>query len=296
MLKPYAFCPALLALALALPSSAAADRSGLEDAAPLLMPDTSERTRAGIDVSATTFNNELDVPFFELASSGTVLSFEPYLSVALTPELSAWGRMPVAHVSLEASSVAGTSSDSATVLGNLGAGVRYMHQLSRELRIGGGLALHLPTATSGDDSAFSSTAASMRVFYGERYLPDTTNISAQLDLRYDLGRAFVQGQLALLHDRVEDDDNYNLLRLGAAAGFWFTPTLTAIAEYTALSSHLEDDLSIDQDEGEAVHSLDFGLRYSQPTWSLAARFYLPLDDQYRDIGLLGGGLDFSVYL
>lgn len=44
-----------------------------------------------------------------------------------------------------------------------------------------------------------------------------------------------------------------------------------------------------------LHSLDMGLRFVQPQWSLSLRFYLPLDDVLRDDDLLGGGADVALY-
>jgi hypothetical protein len=162
-----------------------------------------------------------------------------------------------------------------------------MTQMSHDLRAGGGVLVHLPTARAGDDSqTLLFDVTGVRTFQRERYTPNTTTVGAHADVRFEIGRAFLQGQLVYMHFLVEDSGDDNLLRLGLATGFWVTSTIATIAELTTQSSGFDTDF---------FHSLDMGLRFAQPQWSLSLRFYLPLDDVFRDRDLLGGGADVALY-
>lgn len=284
---------------------ALADSPGLGEAAPFLMPDTSERSHAGVDV----FFGNLDADDGGLlfSAKATVLTFEPHVDVALTPQIALSGRLPIAYSSVEATVLGVESEESETLLGNAALGARFMSQASREARAGGGIFVNLPTASSDDDAdEVNLTAAAVedvRFFHIERYIIDTTTIGVHGDLRFDSERAFLQGQVAFMHLIANDEDageglEADLLRMSVAAGFWLTPMLAAVGELTTLSTVLDDDLQFnfnDEDE-EFFHSLDLGLRYADAQWSLGVRFHLPLDDYFRDdLELLGGGADLSLY-
>jgi hypothetical protein len=182
----------------------AEDTPGLSGAAPFLMPDTSERTRAGVDVFVGNRKRHVGA----LTSVDTVVNFEPYLDLALTPQLTLWGRLPIAHA--RSRSTLGTlleNERSDNLLGNAGLGARIMTQVSHDLRVGGGVLVYLPTARAGDETrTLSFVVASMRSFQRERYVPDTATVGAQADVRFDVGRAFLQGQLVYMHllDRGRD--------------------------------------------------------------------------------------------
>jgi hypothetical protein len=279
----------------------AGDAPGLAEVAPFLMPDTSERTNAGVDVFFGVIDADEGGPLF--SARAKVLTFEPYLDFALTPEFKIWGRLPIAYVNAETTVLTVEQSESDTLLGNAGLGARFMTQVSYELRAGGGVSVHLPTADADDDDGNfvdpPLTAAIVRFFQRERYAVDTTTVSGHGDLRYEMGRGYLQGQVAYLRLVAEDDDSEDadLLRLGLAGGYWIAPTVAAVAELTTLSTILDDDVQFnaeDEDE-DFFHSLDLGLRFAQPRGSLSLRFHLPLDDVFRDSDLLGGAADLTLY-
>lgn len=290
-----------LAGALAAAPARANDAPGLYEAAPLVMPDTSERTRAGVDVFFG--SGDADQGGLLLSASATVLSFEPYVDLALTDQLKLWGRVPIAYTSAETTVLAVEQEESDTLLGNVGLGARFMTQASYDMRAGAGVLVHLPTASADDadgDFVDPPLATSLvRLFQLERYAVETTTLGGHFDVRFDVGRAFLQGQVAYLHLMAEDEDieDADLLRLGLAAGVWISPVISAEAELTTLSTILDDEVQIDaSDEDEDFfHALDLGLRFAEPRWSLAVRFHLPLDDVFRDADLLGGGADLSLY-
>lgn len=301
--KP-ALAASLMMLAGALAAGPAhADAPGLGDAAPLRMPDTSERSHAGVDVFFGSFDADQGGLFF--TTRATVVSFEPHLDLALTDAITLSGRLPVAHARSEVTVLGVEDEASETLLGNVSLGGRYMAQVSRTLRAGGGAFVNLPTSEEDGAPGLAdpATAAALaQLFHIERYLPATAALGLHGDLRVDVGRGFVQGRgelMFLVNDDDDDggeDDEMSLLRFGVAAGFWLTPTLAAMAELTTLSTILDDEAQISDDEDEDfLHGLDLGVRYAQAQWSLSARFHLPLDDFLRENDLLGGGVDLSVY-
>jgi hypothetical protein len=279
----------------------AGDAPGLSDATPFLMPDTSERAQAGVDVFVGTVNADQGGVLF--SAEATVLTFEPYIDIALTDELKLWGRVPLAYADAKTTVLGVEQNESDTLLGNVGLGARIMTQVSYDLRVGGGVLVHLPTA-NGDDvdgNLVDPPLATMvtRIFQLERYVPDTATVGAHADVRFDVGPAFLQGQVMYMHFLAEDegDEDADLLRLGAAAGFWVTPTIATMAELTTLTTVLDDDVQLNasNEDEDFFHSLDLGLRFAQKRWTLALRFHLPLDDVFRDNGLLGGGADLTMY-
>jgi hypothetical protein len=284
---------------------ALADSPGLGEAAPFLMPDTSERTHAGVDVFFGSF--DADEGGLLLSAKATVLTFEPHIDLALTPEITLSGRLPIAYARAETTVLGADLEDSGTLLGNGALGARFMSQASRQVRAGGGVFVNLPTATGDDDPEDlvdpAAAATGVRLFHLERYIPDTTTLAVHGDVRFDVERAFLQGQVVYMHLIADDEDagegqEGDLLRLSAAAGFWVTPLLAVMGELTTLSTSLDDDIQLnagDEDE-DFFHSLDVGVRYADAQWSLGARFHLPLDDVFRDdTELLGGGADFTLF-
>jgi hypothetical protein len=276
------------------------DAPGLAEVAPFVMPDTSERTNAGVDVFFGVIDADEGGALF--TARAKVLTFEPYLDFALTPELKLWGRLPIAYVDAETTLLTVEQQESDTLLGNAGLGARFMTQVSYGLRGGGGVSVHLPTADADDDGNFVDpplTASIVRFFQGERYAVDTTTLGGHGDLRFDMGRGYLQGQIAYLHLLAEDDgvEDADLLRLGLAGGYWISPTVAALAELTTLSTILDDDVQFngEDDDEDFFHSLDLGLRFAQPRGALSLRFHLPLDDVFRDSDLLGGAADLTLY-
>ena len=291
----------VLAGALGASPARAGDAPGLSDATPFLMPDTSERTQAGVDVFLGSVDADQGGALF--SAEATVVTFEPYVDIALTDELKLWGRLPIAHANAKTTVLTVEQKESDTLLGNLGLGARIMTQVSYDLRAGGGVLVHLPTADAdgADGNLVDPPLAAMvtRIFQLERYVPDTATVGAHADVRFDVGRAFLQGQILYMHLLAEDEgvEDADLLRLGLATGFWVTPTVATMAELTTLSTVLDDDVQLngsDEDE-DFFHSLDLGLQLAQPKWTLSLRFHLPLDDVFRDSGLLGGGADLTLY-
>jgi len=284
---------------------ALADSPGLGEAAPFLMPDTSERSHAGVDVFFGSFDADEGGLLF--SAKATVVTFEPHLDVALTPQITLSGRLPVAYAQATNTVLGAELDESDTMLGNAALSARFMSQASRSARAGGGVFVNLPTASGDDDPEDlvnpQAAVTGVRIFHLERYIADTTTLGVHGDVRFDLGRAFVQGQVVYMHLIADDEDaaegqDADLLRLGVAAGFWLTPMVAAMGELTTLSTSLDDDIQLngsDEDE-DFFHSLDIGLRYAGAQWSLGARFHLPLDDLFRDdTELLGGGADLAVY-
>lgn len=219
---------------------ALADSPGLGEAAPFLMPDTSERTHAGVNVFFGSFDAEqpFRLPF---SNKATVVTFEPHIDVALTPQITLSGRLPIAYARVEAPFLGADLEESETFLGNAALGARFMTQASQEARVGGGVFVNLPTARGDDDPEDlvnpQAAATSVRFFHLERYIPDTTTLGVHGDVRFDVGRAFVQGQVLYMHLIADDEGaglDSDLLRLGVAAGFWLTPMLAAIGELTTL--------------------------------------------------------------
>jgi hypothetical protein len=277
------------------------DAPGLGETAPLLMPDTSERSHAGVDVFFGSIDADEGGELF--SARATVVTFEPHVDVAVTPQLTLSGRLPIGYAKAETTVLFVDQEESDTVLGNASLGARFMSQASYDLRAGGGLLVHLPTAKDDDDDGDLVSpplaVTSVRIFHLERYVPDTTTMAVHGDVRFDLGRAFLQGQVMYMHLLAEDEDaeDADLLRLGAAAGFWLTPMLAAMGELTTMSTVLDDDVQYNPDnpDEDFFHSLDVGLRFTEAQWSISARFHMPLDDIFRDDDLLGGGVDLAVY-
>ncbi|HWN67775.1 MAG TPA: hypothetical protein VNM90_09045, partial [Haliangium sp.] len=179
MLQRTSVLAAAMMLASALgsaPARADDDAPGLADSAPFLMPDTSERTSAGVDVFFGAIDADEGGAFF--TARAKVVTFEPYVDLALTPQLKLWGRLPIAYASAETTVLAIEQQESDTLLGNAGLGARFMAQASYELRVGGGVSVHLPTADADDDDGNfvdpPLAVSLVRFFQLERYAVDTT--------------------------------------------------------------------------------------------------------------------------
>jgi hypothetical protein len=206
-----------------------------------------------------------------------------HLELALSRSLMLSARVPLALVMFD-EDLAG--DDSATALGNVGVGVQALTH-SRAGRgnlvtLGGGLVVHLPTAS--DEGAAGAAAAATTLLHLPdlgRWLPDITTLRLRGDLRLDAGQLFLQSELALDVFLQDGEDELNL-QVGLGPGIAVTHQLALLTEFSLID--IDDD---------TIVNLDAGLRYHGPRSMMGLRLYLPLSDPYRDADLLGVGLDLA---
>ena len=178
--------------------------------------------------------------------------------------------------------------DSGTGLGNVDLAGRWVGRFpqgeGRELRLGIGGHVGLPTAADEDNGGVSSfLAAGMFVaIHPGFYLPNTTTLGANVSARFIAGQFFVQAQADLDHFLMEDNDDSQILTLRGVVGAAVTPELTLMAAVHSAFSF--EDVS-DQN----YTALAFGAAVPVGQLELTAHVYLPLEN-FADPWGLGVGV------
>jgi len=208
---------------------------------------------------------------------------------ALSPNITLTASLPLGFVAFDLP--APVDDDSGTALGNVNVGVllHSPHERHEGTRFGGGVKLYLPTASDSDiEGVAAAMLAAHYVPNWARYLPNTTTVRVQGDLRFTADPIFLQVEGALDLHFVQDADDLTMLVFGLGFGAMLSPKLALLGELTFLSDILEDS-----DGENFVETLDLGLRYHNPTLMFGARLYLPLDNDFRDADVIGFGLDLA---
>jgi hypothetical protein len=285
----------MIAGGLALASTpAAAEYPETAPVRPFNLPDLSGLTVLDLDVQMTRWRTVLPGNIEQHISSET---FDLGVDVQVAPHWVIVARMPFVDADIELRPV-DTSSCCAAGLGNFTLGARglYSSRQGPDLRsvVGGELSFSLATASDrGDRAESAAIAAFARAPHDPgRYLPNTWTPRlvghAQL-----YGRWFmVQGEAGLhvfLYDGDVKNDSADLgVRLALATGVRVTPELAILGEVNSM-------LAVDGEAGdESVSSVDLGVRYGGANLLAGLRFYLPLDDDRRDIDMWGVGGDLGV--
>jgi hypothetical protein len=252
---------------------------------PFYMNDLSASSTAGAEVmwghmdAQLVFIGDRDIDAFMVHAVG---------DFAVTPEVKLSLRFPFTYVSCDCfGNNLFDLDDDQFALGNLTVGGRYVHRVG-DVAIGAGASYSGLTAS--DDTADEGRAAILTGLWAlfrdaGWYLPNTHTLRFTGDARVALGRAYLQGQLAVHELIVEDDDdfttgeNYTLMRLVAGGGFKVTEAAALQAELVTTSLILDDDdddnLLFDDDEW--FHVLDLGARYETAGASFGVRLSIPLD-------------------
>jgi len=267
---------------------------------PFVLPDLSGLTVIGLEFQGTWWNIPLPAPF-QGEVDFKALTFDLDAEVSIAPHWVILGRLPLSYASV--------STDSPQVppqfdvdccelaLGNLTLGGRglWSNVHGGDLRsvLGGELTVSVPTAAdSGDGGQSAAFAAFSRAPHDPgRYAPNTTTIRLAADLQLYSRWFMVQGEAGVhffLYDTDDDDDSDVGLKLGLAAGVRATTEIAILAELNALTD-------VDDDRGDdTVSSVDIGLRYGSQAFFASLRVYVPLDDNFRDLDMLGIGADLGL--
>jgi hypothetical protein len=162
--------------------------------------------------------------------------------------------------------------------------------------VGGTASLSIPTA-DGTAPRIAATVHTPPHEWGH-YHPDVTTLRLGGDFVMVRRRWFFQAQIAMhmmFFDEsggiVWNDDQVNLARLGLAAGVLVTPGLALVGEASATVGLLEGS-----DDDELLEGVDVGARWTIGRVTLAGRVWFPLDDEPREHGVLGFGLDVHTRL
>jgi hypothetical protein len=252
---------------------------------PLTMADPAGLTAIALDFQYTTWNEPANVDV-------SVLTLDLDVDITLTEHWQILAKVPFSYASID-NPAAGDCCKLA--LGNLTVGGRGLWSAlySGGLRsvVGGELSVSLPTANDGGERGGSAATAAFarRSQDPGRYAPDVTtirfNILAQFYSRWFLLHTELGPQLYIFNDDANGDDNVDVgLHLGFGAGIRATYTLAILAELNALLF----DFGAGDD---GVLSLDLGLRYASGAALFGARLYLPLDAGFRDLDMIGVGVD-----
>jgi hypothetical protein len=247
------------------------------------MADLSVHSRAGVEVIPGNYDRA--------GESAILVPASVFAEFVLTENVVLLGRLPLAYV--DRVGIA-DPDEGAFALGNASLGVELAGGSGEphegRLMYGIGVLAHLPTASDeGDEGAAAARAASFLVPDRGRYLPNTTTVRVRADVRYETDSVFVQGEVGIDRQILEDVDDRTDLLLGGGLGLAFDPYWALLAEVTALSNVLEDD-----DESELLPVLDAGLRYHNPDLMFGLRVYWPFHESYRDASALGIGLDVAL--
>lgn len=240
------------------------------------MPDLSVHSRDSFETSVapTTLGRDIDI----------MAEGDAYIELAVSRNITIMGRVPFGYVRFNPALVNGSSNGFA--LGNIGAGAHIANTTElrpgRKLLYGLAVFAYLPTASTGETSG--PTAQSLSVLSvpdGGRFLQDTTSLRIRAGLRFEMGPLFFQGETAVDHRFIEADDR-NDLTFGLGAGFQITDYVGVLGEFT-----LAPDLTDLTDDNDYTAVIDAGLRYHNPQTMIGLRVYMPLDDVYRDAGVIG---------
>jgi hypothetical protein len=247
------------------------------------MADLSVHSRAGVDLIPGNYDRA--------GESAILVPASVFAEFALTENVVLLGRLPLAYV--DRVGIA-DPDEGAFALGNASLGVQLAGGSGRphegRLMYGIGALVHAPTASDeGDEGAAAARAASFLVPDRGRYLPDTTTVRVRADVRYESDSVFVQGEIGIDRQILQDVDDRTDLLLGAGLGLAFNPYWALLAEITALSDVLDDD-----DDSDLLPVLDAGVRYHNPELMAGLRVYWPFHESYRDAGAIGLGLDVAL--
>jgi hypothetical protein len=246
------------------------------------MPDLSVHSRAGVEMVAGNYDRAGDSAF--------LIPTSVFAELALSENVVLLGRLPFTYV--DRVGIA-NPDDGAFALGNVSLGAQLAgasgephHSL---LLYGIGVLLYAPTASDEDEPGLAALhSAGFLLPDRGRYLPGTTTVRVRADLRYEGEVVFVQGEVGVDHQLIEDVDDRTDLLLGAGLGLALSPYWAVLGELTVLSNVFEDDGDTD-----FVPVLDAGVRYHDPGVMAGLRVYWPFHEAYRDAGAIGLGLDVA---
>ena len=246
------------------------------------MPDLSVHSRVGVEVIAGNYDRAGETAILVPASA--------FVEFALTENVLLLGRVPFAYVDR----VGLVDEEGAFALGNASLGLQLAGGTGDphegRLLYGIGAMVYAPTASDeGDSGAAAARTASFLVPERGRYLPDTTTVRVRAGLRWESDVVFLQGDVGVDHQIIEDVDDRNDLLLGVGLGLGFDDYWALLGELTLLSNVLEDDA-----ESELLPVLDVGVRYHNPDLMAGLRVYWPFDEAYRDASAIGLGLDIAL--
>jgi hypothetical protein len=257
---------------------------------PLTMADPAGLTALALELQYTKWNErnaanqKVDVE---------VLTFDLVADITLAEHWQIVGRMPFAYASIDDP----MAQDCCELgLGNLTLGGRGLWSAiySGGLRsvVGGELNVSLPTANDSGERAVSADTAAFAFFPKDpgRYAPDVAtirfNILAQFYSRWFLLHTELGPQLFIFNDDANGNDDKDLaIHLGVGAGIRATYTLAVLAELNAFLLDFGDG------NDDSLLSVDLGLRYASGGALFGVRLYLPLDDGFRNLDMIGAGFD-----
>jgi hypothetical protein len=299
-----------LGLGLTLSTSIARADSRTAPVRPFVLPDLSGLSTVGLDLQYTKFDSP-GLP--GVTVDYTSVTFDLAAEVAVAPHWMVLGRIPVSYLDISLDpSAPGDTDCCGTALGNITVGIRGLdsNRARGDLWFvsGGELSISLPTAPDGDDDdvtgdddkgRIATTFAAFSHLTDDpgRYLPDTTTIRLNAAAQAYTELFFVEGGIglqALIYDDTLNEDGDALVRLGIAGGLRITPELAGLLELSTniiLDNDDDDNPETRDDNEDVVTSLDLGLRYGGPSATFGARFFYPIDNVFRDLDMIGFGLD-----
>jgi len=287
-------CPRLLAATalVALSSApAAADYTPVAPVRPLTMSDPSGLSAIGLDFQLTKWTEHpplLNVDF-------TSVTLDVAADIKLAPHWMILARLPVSHVSIDGDPINPDCCDFAlgnVTLGGRGLWATLFDSGSRAV-VGGELSFSIPTASDGGSRAISAgTAAFAQAPHDPgRYAPNTTTVRlttlAQFYSRWFLLHGEVGMQLYFYDGDAPGNDSSDIgIRLALAAGIRATYKVAILGELSSMLFYSNKFTGSD-----SATSLDLGVRYGSGGGFFGLRFYLPVNQELRDVDMFGVGLD-----
>jgi hypothetical protein len=246
------------------------------------MGDLSVHSRAGVEILPGNYDRAGDSAF--------LIPMSVFAEFALSENVVLLGRLPFTYVDRVGID---DPDDGAFALGNVSLGAQLAGASGEPhyslLLYGIGLVLHAPTASDEDEPGLAAAhSAGFLLPDRGRYLPDATTVRLRGDVRYEGEMVFVQGEVGVDHQLVEDAGDRTDLLLGAGLGLALSPYWAVLAELTVLSDVFEDD-----GDSDFVPVLDAGVRYHDPDVMAGLRVFWPFHEAYRDAGAIGLGLDVA---
>ncbi len=284
---------ALIALVVLLASRAFADEDA--PARPFVMPSLSGGSSAGVDLSYTSF--KFDFGIFGRYDARAII-VEPVIDVRLAKGLVGFARFPIGFGSVDVPAPAQGCCDAS--LGNLTFGGRFVAPIRgvKGSDFAAELSFSAPTASdpssgsndnsgTGEDIVAFAGATHDLAYYQRRLTALRMNVYA----RHVAQQFFVQAMLGfhlyfIDNTAPTDDETQSNLRLSAAAGFLPTQRVAVIAEIT-------NNFNASAKNGQEawIHALDLGLRYENHDATFGAHIFIPLDDAFTNVDMLGVGVD-----
>jgi len=258
---------------------------------PLTMADPAGLTALALEFQYTKWN---EIGPADQNLDFEVLTFDLAADITLAEHWQVVARMPFAYAKID-DELAGQNCCE-LALGNLTVGGRGLwsavHSGGLRSVVGGELNVSLPTANDSGERAISADNAAFAFFPKDpgRYAPNVAtirfNILAQFYSRWFLLHTELGPQLYIFNDDANGNDDKDLgIHLGIGAGIRATYTLAVLAELNALLFDFGDG------NDDSLLSVDLGLRYASGGALFGVRLYLPLDDGFRDLDMIGAGFD-----